>query len=169
MASDNMLKQLNTQINAELYSSYLYLAMSAYFESKNLSGCAQWMALQSQEEYMHAMKFYNFVNEINGRVILEAIEKPVSEWDSPVAVFEATLAHEKHVTSLINNLVDLALAEKDHATNNFLSFFVGEQVEEESVASDILEKFKMIGDNLQGLYLLDKELGGRQAAAPTAE
>nr|WP_319776171.1 ferritin [uncultured Sphaerochaeta sp.] len=169
MASENMLKQLNAQINAELYSSYLYLAMSAYFEEKNLSGCAQWMALQSQEEYTHAMKFYHYVNEINGRVILEAIEKPDFEWDSAKSVFEATLTHEKHVTSLINKLVDLALEERDHATNNFLSFFVGEQVEEESVASGILEKFKMIGDSLQGLYLLDKELGGRQATPAATE
>lgn len=163
MASEKMLRELNAQVNAELFSSYLYLSMAAYFESKNLSGCARWMALQSQEEYEHGMKFYNYIHNIGGRVILDVIEKPEIEWKSPTAVFEATLEHEKYVTSRIHKLADLALAEKDYATNNFLSYFISEQVEEEANATQILEKFKMVGDNVHGQYMLDKELGSRHS------
>jgi ferritin len=163
-----MLKALNSQINAEMYSSYLYLAMEAYFQSTSLKGFAAWMRAQAKEELMHAMKFYDFTNERGGKVILEAIAKPESSWTSPLAVFEAVLRHEKHVTSLINNLVDLAISEKDHATNNFLQWFVAEQVEEEASAGEVVEKLKLIKDNTSGLFMIDAELGKRVFTMPSA-
>ena len=130
-----ILKSLNEQINAEMFSSYLYLSMEAYFQSISLKGFAAWMRVQAQEEMMHGMKFYDFVNERGGKVTLEAIAKPETTWATPLAAFEAVLKHEEHVTSLINNLVDLAISEKDHASNNFLQWFVAEQVEEEASAN----------------------------------
>jgi ferritin len=157
----------NGQINAEIYSSYLYLSMSAYFESQNLAGMATWMRIQAQEELTHAMKFFGFVNEREGRVLLTQVEGPETEWTSPLDVFENALAHEQKVTGLINNLVDLSLAEKDHASNIFLQWFVTEQVEEEATASSIVDKLKLIGDNPVALYMLDGELGQRTAPAPT--
>jgi ferritin len=158
---------LNAQINAEIYSSYLYLSMSAYFESQNLAGMANWMRNQAQEEMIHAMKFFGFVNEREGRVLLTQVDGPETEWNSPLDVFENALAHEKKVTGLINDLVDLSLAEKDHAANIFLQWFVTEQVEEEATASSIVDKLKLIGDNPVALYMLDGELGQRTAPAPT--
>jgi len=161
-----MLKTLNGQINAEMYSSYLYLAMEAYFQSVSLKGFAAWMRAQAQEELMHAMKFYDFTNERGGKVTLEAIAKPETAWTSPLAVFEAVLKHEQHVTSLVNDLVDLAISEKDHATNNFLQWFVSEQVEEEASASEIVEKLRLIKDNTSGLFMMDAELGKRVFSMP---
>ena len=169
MISTNMEKALNDQINAETYSAYLYLSMAAYFEDQGLPGFAAWMKAQAQEELFHAMKFFNYVNERGGRVRLEAIAEPPLEWSSVVDTFEATLDHEKHVTSLINTLVDKAIAEKDHATNNFLQWFVGEQVEEEDTASDILSKLKLMGEATGGLFMLDRELGQRVFTMPPAE
>lgn len=163
MASKKMLDELNNQIQEEIFSSYLYLSMATCFADKNLNGCAQWMTMQSQEEYAHAMKFYQYVLDIGGRVELQAIQKPEFEWPTALSMFEGALEHEKHVTGRINLLVDIAVEEKDHATNNFLAFFVGEQVEEEAAASEIVESFKMVGENTQGIYMLDKELGARQA------
>ncbi len=169
MISTNMEKALNDQINAETYSAYLYLAMAAYFEDQGLPGFSAWMKAQAQEELFHAMKFFNYVNERGGRVRLGAIAEPPLEWTSVVDVFEATLDHEKHVTSLINTLVDQAIAEKDHATNNFLQWFVGEQVEEEDTASDILNKLKLMGQAAGGLFMLDRELGQRTFVPPAAD
>ena len=166
MLKKKMLKAMNDQINAEMYSAYLYLSMDAYFQSVSLSGFAAWMRAQAQEEMMHAMKFYEFVNERGGKVTLEAIAKPESTWDSPLAVFEAVLTHEQHVTSLINNLVDLAISEKDHASNIFLQWFVTEQVEEEASASEVVEKLKRIKDNPSGLFMMDAELGRRVFTPP---
>ena len=165
MISEKMTKALNDQIVAELYSSYLYLQMSAYFADKNYTGMANWMKLQSDEEYQHAMKFFDYLLEVGAEVELGAIEKPDNKWDSPLAVFEAAHKHELHVTKLINDLTDIALSEKDHATNIFLQWFVTEQVEEVSTVEEIVQKFKMIGDNNAGLYMLDMELGGRKAEA----
>ena len=162
MISKKMQKALNDQINAELYSSYIYLAMSAYFESQNWNGFAAWMAKQSMEEYGHAMKIYKYVTEVEGRVILEAIEKPKSDWKSPLEVFDAAYKHEIYITNRINDLTNLAVTEKDHATNIFLHWFVTEQVEEVATVSQIVNKFKMVGDNKSALYMLDKELGSRQ-------
>jgi ferritin len=141
--------------------------MSAYFDSQNLAGMANWMRIQAQEELTHAMKFFDFVNERDGRVLLTQVESPKTEWTSPLDVFEDALAHERKVTGLINNLVDLSLGEKDHASNTFLQWFVTEQVEEEAAARTIVDKLKLIGDNPMPLYMLDGELGQRTAPAPT--
>jgi len=159
---------LNEQINAELFSSYLYLSMSAHFDSQNLAGMANWMRVQAQEELAHAMKFFAFVNDRDGRVLLKRIETPKTEWESPLAAFEDALGHEQKVTGLINNLVDLALEEKDHATNTFLQWFVTEQVEEEATAKTIVDKLKLIGNNPGALYMLDGQLGQRTPPSPTA-
>jgi ferritin len=161
MFSEKMERALNDQSNAEMYSAYLYLAMSAYFESVSLKGFANWMMVQAQEEMTHAMKFYNFVNERGGRVVLKAIEAPPKEWAHPQEVFEAVLEHEKKVTGLINSLVDLAIEERDHASNIFLQWFVSEQVEEEDSANEVLQKIKLIGDARGNMFLLDRELGAR--------
>ncbi len=166
MLKKKMLKALNEQINAEMFSAYLYLSMEAYYQSISLGGFASWMRVQAQEEMTHAMKFYDFVNERGGKVTLEAIDKPESTWETPLAAFEAVLQHEEHVTDLINNLVDLAITEKDHATNNFLQWFVSEQVEEEASASEIVEKLKLIRDNPSALFMVDSELGTRVFTTP---
>ena len=169
MLSPKMEEALNKQINAEFYSSYLYLSMAADFQAKNLDGFANWMQVQAQEEWGHGMKMYNYINEQGGRVKLASIDAPPTEWSSPLAAFEAVYEHEQLVTSLINGLVDLALEGKDHATNIFLQWFVTEQIEEESTASSIVEQLKMIGDHPQGLFMIDRELGQRQAAPSAAE
>ena len=160
---------LNKQINAELYSSYLYLSMQAYFASENLGGFANWMGAQMQEELLHALKIFDFVNERKGRVLMKAIEQPPSEWKSPLNVFEDTLKHEQKVTNMINKLSDLAISEKDHATASFLKWFVDEQVEEEASADKILQQLQMIKESAGGLFMLDKELGKRVVKSPTKE
>jgi ferritin len=161
MISKKMEKALNEQVNAELYSAYLYLSMEAYFESENLPGFAKWMRAQTQEEVMHAMKIYDFVNERGGRVILGAIEKPPAVWKSPLAAFEATYKHERKVTGLINKLVDLAIREKDHAANTFLQWFVKEQVEEENSVDTVLQELKRAKGAAGAMFMIDRELGQR--------
>ena len=165
MIGKKVQKALNSQINAELYSAYLYLAMSAYFQSINLNGFATWMRMQSLEETGHAMRMYDFLGERDGTIQLQAIDAPQMKWDSPIAAFEDALAHEEKVTALIGNLVDLSLQEKDHATHIFLQWFVTEQVEEEANASDIVGKLKLVGGKGNGLFMLDQELGQRPAPA----
>jgi len=165
MLSERMLEALNKQVNAELYSAYLYLSMGAYFESVNLKGFANWMRIQAQEELMHAMKFFDYINERGRRVKLEAIEKPPTEWNSPLDVFEATYKHEVNVTNMINNLVNMAIEEKDHATYNMLQWFVAEQVEEEASADEIRQQLKFIGEEGRGILMLDRELGQRTFTA----
>jgi ferritin len=168
MLSKKMEEALNSQVNAELYSSYLYLAMSAHFSELNLEGFAHWMNLQAQEELTHAMKFYSFINERGGRVVLHAIAAPPVTWDSPLSVFEAVLNHEQKVTRLINDLVDLAISEKDHATNIFLQWFVTEQVEEEASVNSALQKLKLLGENSGNMFLIDQELARRTIVCPCA-
>jgi len=168
MLNKEMERALNAQVNAEMYSAYLYLSMSAYFQSKSLGGFASWMRVQAQEEMVHAMKIYDFINERGGRVILELIEAPPTEWDSPLATMEAVYEHEQKVTGLINELVELALEKHDHATNIFLQWFVSEQVEEEDSANDVVEKIKLMGDARGGLFMLDRELGQRVFTPPAA-
>jgi ferritin len=168
MLNNDMEKALNAQVNAEMYSAYLYLSMSAFFQSKSLGGFAGWMRVQAQEEMVHAMKFYDFINERGGRVILDPIEAPPTDWDSPLATFEAVYEHEQKVTGLINELVELALEKHDHATNIFLQWFVSEQVEEEDSANDVVEKIKLVGDAKGGLFMLDRELGQRVFTPPAA-
>ncbi len=165
MLSEKMEKALNKQINAELYSAYLYLSMSSYFESIDLEGCANWMKAQTQEEMIHAMKIYDYVIERGGRVILDKIDAPKAEWDSALAVFEHAYEHEQLVTGLINDLMNLAIEERDHATQIFLQWFVSEQVEEEASASAVVQKLKLAGDG-GGLFMVDRELGQRQLPVP---
>lgn len=161
MLSEKMLKELNDQINAEMFSSYLYLSMAAYFEHENWDGMAAWMKAQSSEEYEHALKFYKYINDLDKKVTLEAIEKPKTNWNSPLEVFEEALQHELYITDRINKLVALADKENDYATKLFLNWFVNEQVEEVSTVSKIIHKFKLVGDSKTSHYLLDRELGMR--------
>jgi ferritin len=161
MLNPKIQEAFNKQINAELYSSYLYVSMSAYFESINLKGMANWMRIQAQEETQHAMKFFDFINERSGRVLLSPIEGPQTEWASPLAAFEYTYEHEVKVTGLINDLVNLSLQAKDHAANAFLQWFVNEQVEEEASADEIVGKLKLARDNASVLFMIDQELGQR--------
>ena len=169
MLKKTMQDALNAQMNAEIYSAYLYFSMSAYFESVNLKGFANWMRVQAQEEMMHAMKFYDYVLERGGRVMAAGIDAPQTDWDSPLAVFEHTYEHEQKVTSLIHALVDLAVKEKDHATSNFLQWFVGEQVEEEASADAVVQQMKLAADAPHALFMLDKEYGQRVFQAPASE
>ncbi|MHC4119498.1 MAG: ferritin [Planctomycetota bacterium] len=169
MISNKMEDALNGQVNAELYSAYLYLSMESWFKSKNMNGFATWMRVQTQEEMTHVMKIYDFIDERGGRIVLKPIEGPPTEWDSPLTVFEAVYEHEQKVTGLINNLVDLAIEEKDHATNSFLQWFVNEQVEEEASADQVIQQLKMMSDAPGGIFLLDRELGQRVFAPPAGE
>ncbi|MFC1486001.1 ferritin [Candidatus Latescibacterota bacterium] len=166
MLKKKMERELNAQVNAELYSAYLYLSMESYFQSQNLRGFANWIRVQAQEEVSHAMKIYDYIIERGGRVTLTAIEGPKGEWKSPLEALTDTLAHEQKVTGLINGLVDLAIAEKDHATGSFLKWFVDEQVEEEANADGLVEQLKLVGKAPGGLFMVDQELGKRSFAAP---
>ena len=162
MLSKKLQDALNEQINAELFSAYLYLSMSAYFESVKRPGMAHWMRVQVGEEQVHAMKLFAHVVERGGRVTLKAIDTPQAEWASPLAAFEGAYAHEQKVTGLINDLVKLAREEKDAAADAFLQWFVKEQVEEEETADEIVQKLKTIKDAPDDLRKLDGELGQRQ-------
>ena len=152
---------INEQINAELYSAYLYLSMSAYLEGENLPGFASWMRVQFQEEQAHALKFFDYVNERGGKVVLSAIEGPQIEWGSVAEVFEHTLDHERMVTERINNLMSIALEERDYATESFLRWYVDEQVEEEASAESILAQVERLDGHGNGMLMLDRELGAR--------
>ena len=166
MLKQNIQDAINDQINAELYSAYLYYSMSAYFESISLKGFSHWMRVQALEEMTHVQKFFSYINDRGGRVLVKPIEAPPTEWESPLAIFEATYAHEVQVTALINKLMDLALAESDHASCNFLQWFVAEQVEEEASADDIVQKLKLVDKSEGGLFLLDQEMDKRSFAPP---
>lgn len=169
MISRKIQDALNGQINSEFYSAYLYLSMVAYFESINLPGFANWMKVQTQEEHIHTMKIYDYVNERNGRVTLKSIAEPPSEWESPLAAFEAAYQHEQKVTGLVNGLINLAIEEKDHAANMFLQWFVNEQVEEENSAETVVQKLKLIADAPGGMYMLDNEMSQRVFTPPAVE
>ena len=161
MLSKTMQDLVNQQIKHELYSAYLYLSMAAHCQDANLPGCAHWLRKQAAEEQTHAMKFYDHVFERNGKVVLEAIDKPPVSWASPLALFEEVLAHEQKVTSLINGLYEAAVKEKDFASQVMLHWFIEEQVEEEANATEIVANLKAIGDHGQGLFMLDRHLGER--------
>jgi ferritin len=168
MISPKIEKALNEQINAEMFSAYLYLAMVAYFQDKNLSGFANWMTVQNQEETFHAMKFFRYVSERGGRVTLGAIEKPQFEWESPLAAMEAAQKHEAYITGRINSLVDLAIKEKDHATASFLGWFVDEQVEEEDSVNEVVQKLRLLGSAGGGLFMMDRDMATRVFTPPVA-
>ena len=156
-----MFDAFNEQIKNEFYSAYMYLSMSAYFSDTGLPGFASWMRVQAKEEVTHATKMYNFVLARGARITLKAIDAPPSTWKSPLAVMEAALQHEQFVTKSINDMTDLAIKEKDHASRNFLVWFVDEQVEEEQSFGDIVNALKLIKNEGQGLLILDRELGAR--------
>jgi ferritin len=168
MLSDTLQRALNSQVNAELYSSYLYLAMSMYFEHSDMPGAATWMKVQAQEEVWHGYKFIGFINEHGGRVELEAIDMPPLEWDSARAAFEDAHMHEVKVTALVGDLVSLARNEKDYMTDNFLQWFVDEQVEEESSVSEVVRKFRLAENSGGSLLMIDNELGQRVYTPPAA-
>ncbi|WP_456400002.1 ferritin [Mesoaciditoga sp.] len=165
--SEKMAEAINKQINEEFYSAYLYLAMASYLESQKLKGAATWMEIQYQEEISHAMKFYAYMNERGARVVLKAIKEPQKEWNSMLEVFEDAYKHEQYITSLINDLANLAMEEKDHATLALLQWFINEQVEEEANTSEIVDKINFVKDSPNGLYMLDRELGQRPATTTT--
>lgn len=161
MLSKNMLAEMNDQIKHELFSSYLYLSMSAHFEASNLPGFASWMRIQSQEELEHAMKFYDYLGDRGGKVVLQALEQPPADFGTPEAIFTQVLEHEQFITGRINTLYTLAVKESDFASQVFLNWFVTEQVEEEKNATTILETLKLIGDKSSAIYQLDHQLGKR--------
>jgi ferritin len=158
-----MLNALNEQINQELFSAYLYLSMAAHFEATNLPGMAQWMKVQAHEETIHAMKFYNFILDRGGKVMLKAIAQPQTEFKSPMDIFKQALEHEKKVTSLINKLYEQAQADKDYPAQVMLQWFINEQVEEEKNATEIVARLELIGESKGQLVYLDHELGKRKA------
>ncbi len=166
MLSETINKALNDQINAELYSSYLYYAMAAYFDDIGLPGAASWMKKQAIEEMIHTYKFFAYISDRGGRVVMEGIEKPQAEWASPLAAFEAVYAHEVKVTSLVNALVMLAREESDFNTDNFLQWFVAEQVEEEASANEIVQQLRLVDQDKGGLFMIDRELATRTLVLP---
>ena len=168
MISNKLQEAINYQINRELYSEYFYLSMASFFNAAGLSGFENFFLVQVEEERFHAMKMYRFLNEKGGRVTLSAIEGPKTEFKSPLEVFQLAYAHEQMVTGLINDLMDLAIAENDHATKNFLNWFVEEQVEEEANMDTILNKLKLIKGEGHGLLMMDAELATRVFTPPVA-
>ena len=168
MLNEKMIEALNTQINKEIYSAYLYLSMSAHSTSTGLKGFANWFMVQYQEEMTHAMKIYDYINDHGGKVKLMAIDQPPTDFGSPLDMFEKTLNHERFVTKSINNLVEIAIEEKDHATQIFLQWFVTEQIEEEANDNEIISKLKLVGNEGNGLFMIDKELAGRVFTPPAA-
>ncbi len=167
MLSKELEKALNEQINAELWSAYLYLSMGMQFEANGLSGIANWYKVQFKEEQAHAEIFMNYVNARGGRVILAPIAEVDTEWETPLAAFEATLEHERKVTAMINNLYSIATADKDYASCDMLNWFVTEQVEEEETAQSYIDKFRLIGNDGMGIYMLNQELGARVFNTPS--
>jgi ferritin len=168
MLKETIQKALNEQLNAETYSAYLYLSMSAYCEEKDLKGMASWFRVQAQEELIHAGKFFTFLNDRDGRVLLSTIAGPPHEWASSLAAFEDAYHHEQKITASLSKIAELAMKEGDHITITFLQWFLNEQIEEEATAKGIVGQLKMIGDNQSGLYLLDEKLGTRVFVYPPA-
>jgi ferritin len=167
MLNKEMAQALNDQINREMYSAYLYMSMSACSNNTGLKGFANWFMVQYHEEMFHAMKLYEYVQRQGEVVKLEAIKAPPAEFSSQLDMFTQTLAHEQYITSSINELMELAISKKDHATQIFLEWYVTEQVEEEENDNDIIAQLKLIGDNVHALLMLDRELSARAATIPT--
>jgi ferritin len=166
MMNKKVKKALNNQVNAELFAAYLYLSMCAWFEARSLTGFASWMRVQVQEEMFHAMKIFDYINERKSDVVLESLAKPESGWDSPMAVIECAVKHEEKVTGMINDLVNVALEERDHAANQFLQWYVAEQVEEEANFGAVHDRLKMVGNDSSGLFTLDLEMAKRVFVLP---
>jgi len=168
MISQKLQDAFNLQINKELYSEYFYLSIAAYCYSLDLDGVANFFMVQTQEEHFHAMKMFNFLTDLGGRVILKHIDEPPVEFKSVIEIFEKTLAHEQIVTKSINDLMDLALKENDHASASFLKWFVDEQVEEEATVTKLLSKLKLIKGEGHGMLMIDAELAARVFTPPAA-
>ncbi len=168
MLKEKVLNAINDQINAEQFSAFLYLSMSAYFNEKGLPGFANWMFIQYQEELTHANKFFKYVYERGGKVVVKAIDQVETEFKDTIDVFERTLKHEQYVTDRINKIMDVAIAESDHATVSFLKWFVDEQVEEEANATEILDTLKLISGQGNGIFMLDREMRSRVFVDETA-
>lgn len=169
MINEKVNRAFNEQIKKEMYSAYLYLSMATQFYSDGLEGIGQWLRVQAFEELTHAMKFFDHIVERDGRVELEEIEKPPSQWDSPVSAFKDALKHEEYITGEINKLVDLSEKEKDYASKTLLQWFVDEQVEEEGTASRVLQELEMVKGSPHALLMLDRELGSRTAGSEENE
>ncbi len=167
MLKKRMEEELNKQINAEYWSAYFYLSMSAYCAGVGLAGAANWMRVQYREEIAHALKFFDYVIERGGKVELKPISAVPKEWNGIINIFEDTLKHEQIVTSLINNLMDVAIEEKDHAAKSFLQWYVDEQVEEESNVKTIIDQLQMVEGKGNGLFMIDKDLALRVFVDPT--
>ena len=169
MLNKEIADTLNSQMNFEMYSANIYMSMATWFDAKNLGGFSNWMKVQYSEEMFHFTKFYNYINERGSRVLLSGMDAPDTEWNSPLAAFENALEHEQIVTSRINDLVAQAADAKDHATVNFLQWFVGEQVEEESNVDGVIQQLRMIEGAPGGLFMLDRELAIRTFTPPVKE
>jgi ferritin len=167
MISEKMNAALNEQVNKEMYSAYLYMSMSSSASALGLKGFATWFMAQYHEEMFHAMKMYEYIHAQGGDVRLGAIAEPPATFDGPLDMFTKTLAHEQFVTRSINDLMELAISEKDHATRIFLQWYVSEQVEEEETDNDILSQLKLIKDSPHGLLMMDRELNARATTVPT--
>ena len=161
MLSSTMGAKLNEHMNAEFFSAHLYLSMAAYFKSIDLSGFANWMQVQFEEEMTHAIRFFSFIDRMDGRSKLTEVSAPPFEWDSPLAAFEHTYSHEQQVSQRIHELVGLAITEQDYPTNNFLQWFVAEQVEEESSVKSVMKKLSFVGDDKMSILMIDQELAQR--------
>ncbi len=166
MIDEKMQQALNGQIHAEFASSYLYIAISARFQDRGLPGFASWFRVQAQEELAHTMRFFDFLGDRGGRVELYPVEAPLAKWEAPITIFEAVLEHEQEITGRINALIELSLEIRDHASRSFLQWFVDEQVEEEGSVQEILAKLRLVGNNGQGLFMIDQELGKRVYTPP---
>lgn len=162
MLTKKLQAALNEQINKEFFSEYLYLSMSAYLESIEMEGFANYFNVQAQEEHFHAMKMFNFVHDKGGRVILKTLNEPKADYKSVVDVVQESLAHEKYITKAINELMDTAIKENDHSVRSFLQWYVDEQVEEEATISKLVAKLKLINGEGFGLLTLDNQLGQRK-------
>ncbi|MFP4487506.1 MAG: ferritin [Campylobacterales bacterium] len=167
MLSTKIEKLLCEQLNREFFSSYLYLAMSAHCANIDMNGAASWFRAQYEEEVMHGEKVFGYLMSQGAKVEFDAIDKPKSEFGSLLETFQESLDHERHMTEMINELSDVALKEKDHATYNLLQWFVTEQVEEEATVSEIISKLKIVKNDGYGLLMIDNELGARQPANVT--
>ena len=167
MISKKLAKAINDQINAEMWSAYLYLSMSQDIYAKGFHGIAHWYKVQFLEEQAHAAIMINYLHSQDERVILAPIAKVKTEWKTVLAAFEETLEHEKKVTAMINNLCDIADEDKDRAAGNFLAWFIDEQVEEEENARDLIRQCKMIDGNMGGMMMLDQALGAREYHTPS--
>lgn len=168
MISDSLQEAMNKQINEEIYSAYVYAAMSSWCEENNLKGCAHWMRTQTDEELGHARRFVNYIHDRGGTVTYEALKAPKGKWKTPIEAFEAAYEHECHISKCINSLAVMAMKEQDHATHAFLNWFVQEQVEEESTVADIVSQLKLVEGAPGGLFLIDRELAQRVENPPAA-